>query len=183
MEAENGGTWSLGKGSEVEVWNRKGSVMSRGRADSRWVRDLWRIEREENGFRQFWFSSVVKKVVGNRENTTFWNEPWVEGGLLRERFARLYSLSLDKEVLVADLVGWREGLREWKWRWRRVLFQWEINQLDELTSVVTQSGFKGEGRDSWVWKLDKVGVYSVQSAYKWLRASDSSGTCNIRFSE
>lgn len=30
MEAENGGTWSLGKGSEVEVWNRKGSVMSRG---------------------------------------------------------------------------------------------------------------------------------------------------------
>lgn len=116
---------------------------------------------------------LLKKMWVMGENTTFWNDPWLEGGLLRERFPRLYLLSLDKDGSVDALVGGRDGPLEGSWRWRRLLFQWELDQLKVLMELMSQSGFKGEGGDAWVWKLEKSSLYSVRSAYRWLSASDS----------
>lgn len=114
--------------------------------------------------------------MGDGLNTLFWCEPWLEEGPLQFKFGRLFSLCLDKEGSVGDIVRWRNGEVEWYWRWRRGLFQWESQQLAELQAVVLQAELKGEGVDKWVWMRDNSGSYSVSSAYQWLGLSDISGS-------
>lgn len=100
-----------------------GSLQCEGKAVSGWVRELWRLENEDNGFKQKWFSTTVQKKVGKGMRTAFWKDLWVEDGLLCEKCPRLFSLNLDKQGSVADLMWWRDGMRGFKWRWRRNLFQ------------------------------------------------------------
>lgn len=101
----------------------KGGVLKdNGRWDSGWVRDLQKLELEGNGFKEKWFSEAVKKDVGNGRNTSFWREPWLSVGPLKHKYGRLFLLNLDKEGSVGDLVCWRNGGVEFKWRWRRALF-------------------------------------------------------------
>jgi len=57
---------------------------------------------------------------------------WVGGVSFRDRFSRLFELSLLEGVSVFDmhLLGWEmEGAT---WSWRRRLFAWEKEQVWEL---------------------------------------------------
>lgn len=63
---------------------------------------------------------------------------------------------------------------EFKWRWRRALFQWEELQLVELQGMVLNAGIKGEGNDRWIWLKDSNGSYTARSAYNWLYKSENS---------
>ena len=71
------------------------------------------------------FDTHVKRSVGNGKNIYFWSDVWVGGVSFKERFSRLFELSVDKRVSVFDLchLGWGENGEAWKWRWR--LFAWE----------------------------------------------------------
>lgn len=150
-------------------------VLHGGRLSSGWWRELLKLEGDDSGFKTGWFSNVVKKVVGDGQNTLFWKDPWLEGGPLNVRFRRLFSLSMDKSGMVANLVIWRDGVCEWNWRWRRRLFQWEKDELGVLQSLIQSNGVRGEGGDRWFWEKEHFGSYSVRSAYKWLVQSDLNG--------
>lgn len=145
------------------------------RLQSRWWRDIQNLEKEGCGYQPKWFSDGVKKSVGNENNTLFWIDKWVDGGPLRERFGRLFSLSMDKNGMVSDLIRGGNEVGVFKWRWRRELFQWELEPVGELENIISLAGFKRDGEDKWVWGKDSSGVYSVRSAYKWLRVADFSG--------
>lgn len=43
-------------------------------------------------------------MVGNRCSTLFWHESWVDGMVLKECFSILFSLVVDKNVIVKDMV-------------------------------------------------------------------------------
>lgn len=55
--------------------------------------------------------------------------------------------------------------RVWVWRlfWRRVLFQWEENQLHEFYQVINSRMPVENVTDKIIWKWDKTGVYNVRS--------------------
>jgi hypothetical protein len=76
-----------------------------GRDASTWWRVTCTFRREE------WFSEHVSRVVGNGKLTMSWSDVWVGGVALRERFGRLFDLSLLKEVSMFDMrqLGWGEG--------------------------------------------------------------------------
>lgn len=126
------------------------------------------LENEASGFKRFWFTSGLKKEMGDGSNTFFWFDAWLDGEPLKNRFGRLFSLSMEKEGLVSDFV-----VVDWKWQWRRNLFQWDRDQLDALQSLIIASGIKSDGVDRWVWMLDSSGAYSVRTTYKQLRAHDA----------
>jgi len=101
-------------------------LLEGGRNASSWRRVISTFRREK------WFSGHVSRVVGNGKLAMFWSDVWVGGVAFRERFSRLFDLSLFKEVSVFDMcqLGSGESGEAWKWRWG--LFGWEEEVVGEL---------------------------------------------------
>ena len=70
--------------------------------------------------------------IGNGFKTYFWSDCWVGAVPLRDRFRRLFDLSVYKEKTVVEmcLLGWGEGGDAWGW-WRRLL-AWEEDLMKEI---------------------------------------------------
>jgi len=70
-----------------------------------------------------WFSYHLRREVGDDVGTLFWWDPWLDGGILKDRFSLLFYLSDSKLATVANMfsLGW--GGEAWKWRCR--LMDWE----------------------------------------------------------
>ncbi|KAK2406586.1 hypothetical protein QL285_042301 [Trifolium repens] len=112
-----------------------------------------------------WFSQQVIKKMGNGEQTSFWKDLWIGTVPLCEKFPRLYSISLQKEVSVATLRDSNEA--GWTFVWRRRLFVWETTLLEELTSMLN-SVILSTVADGWGWKLEKEEGFSVKSSYDYV---------------
>lgn len=141
LKTENNALW-------VNVLKEKYSVTGEvvlhgGRLSSGWWSELLKLEGEDSGFKTGWFSSAVRKVVGDGRNTLFWKDPWLEGGPLNLRYQRLFSISMNKSGSVANLITRHDGVCEWNWRWRRRLFQWEKDDLCVLQSLILNDGMGG----------------------------------------
>jgi hypothetical protein len=67
------------------------------RVMSAWWHDIVALRRED------WFSDHVRRFVGNGKHTYFWSDVWVGGVSFRERFNRLFELSVSKWVSVFDM--------------------------------------------------------------------------------
>jgi hypothetical protein len=74
-----------------------GQVRDGDRTASLWWRDIIALRREE------WFSEHVSRVVGNGRMIRFLTDVWVGGLSFRDRFYRLFDLSLNKELSVFDI--------------------------------------------------------------------------------
>lgn len=118
-----------------------------------------------------WFHNNVHQVVGDGKNTFFWMDVWVGGMSLRDRFSRLFDLSLLKEESVFGMhfLGW--GIEGGAWRWRRRLFAWEEELVGDLRLLLHNVSLQVDRVDKWLWRLETSSVYSVRSAYKLLSAS------------
>ncbi|MCI21027.1 hypothetical protein A2U01_0042191 [Trifolium medium] len=68
--------------------------------------------------------------------------------------------------------SWVEGHWLWDLKWRRDFFVWELNLLERLHEILDGSTISTSD-DSWCWKHDPSGYYSVKSAF--LAISRSTG--------
>jgi len=98
-----------------------------------WWKDVMNLEGSEG---VNWFKSEVVRKIGNGMGAYFWKDRWLAGGVLRDLFPRLYAISTQKNIMVAEL--WIGGGMEWNWefRWRRNLFVWESEILQNLTVLL-----------------------------------------------
>jgi hypothetical protein len=111
-----------------------------------------------------WFSANVTKKVGNGAQTSFWRDKWIGDSPLKERFPRLFSISNQKEAMVAELWIPESDEASWRFIWRRRLFVWEENVFEELKLILNEARIS-EGDDVWCWKPDKDLVFTVKSTY------------------
>jgi hypothetical protein len=102
-------------------------------------------------------------VIRNGLSTHFWHDPWCGNLLLRARFGRLFRLSLQQGGRVGELGSWEGSVWVWDLRWRRPLFVWETELLNQLLLMVT-SPSRVDREDKWTWTLSPDGRYSVKSA-------------------
>jgi hypothetical protein len=111
-----------------------------------------------------WFANSVRKKIGNGSSTRFWSDIWVGSQPLKDVFPRLFSVSVAKDLLVAEARVWVDGLWCWKVDWRRALFDWELelyqNLLEAIGGVVLS-----EVDDRWTWAEEGDGSFSVKSCY------------------
>ena len=53
-----------------------------------WWEKVWGVEKEQRRGCVNWFKESLEKVVRKGRNTRFWLDPWVNGGVIKEWFAR-----------------------------------------------------------------------------------------------
>nr|XP_025674245.1 uncharacterized protein LOC112774318 [Arachis hypogaea] len=78
-------------------------------------------------------------------------------------FPRLFSVSTLKGSVIGDCGFW-DGV-EWIWsfQWRRQLFQWELELLNQLHQILLTVKLTTEREDRVIWKFDRTGVFSTKS--------------------
>jgi hypothetical protein len=127
---------------------------------SSWWKDICSIGMNQN---HDWFSQQVVKVMGNGEHTRFWEDRWVGDATLSELFPRLFSISMQKEVSVARMRN-QNSVGSWDLIWRRRLFEWENNLLQDLL-ILINSRLVSNAVDRWGWKPEKGEDFTVKSTY------------------
>jgi hypothetical protein len=110
---------------------------------SSWWRDICFIG---SNLDQNWFSHGVTKKLGNGRLTRFWCDKWVGVLPFCDHFPRVFFISIQKEAMVADV--WCQNFVPDGWRltWRRRLFEWEKNLLNELMELNNPVLLLGEER-------------------------------------
>jgi len=85
------------------------------------------------------FVNNLSIQVGDGMKTKFWQHPWLQTIILKERFPMLYNVSSQKRAFVADM-GWFEGT-QWRWTlsWSMQLTKTEQQQLVLLQTELSQS--------------------------------------------
>lgn len=63
---------------------------------------------------------------------------------------------------------WVEGVWEWKWVWRRELFERERSSLSELLNLINRYKLRENTANCWKWNLSSDGIYSTKIAYEYL---------------
>nr|XP_029148271.1 uncharacterized protein LOC112742312 [Arachis hypogaea] len=101
--------------------------------------------------------------IGDGRGTRFWEDVWLRGGSLKDLFPRLFSVSNQRGSVIGDCGFW-DGI-EWRWnfQWRRQLFQWELDLLNQLHETLRLVNLVYDKEDKVVWKFDKHGVFSTNS--------------------
>jgi hypothetical protein len=121
---------------------------------------------------------VIVRRLGNGMLTSFWKDVWLGDSHLGVKFPRLFSLSVNKEVSVGELLEVEEGRRGWRWAWRRSLFQWEIDKVTHLERLLENVSLSNVG-DGWTSALNPEEGFSVKSAFDSLRELDENTSLSI----
>jgi hypothetical protein len=118
---------------------------------SLWWKDIGDIELcVEN---RNWLEEVFVRKIGNGISTRFWKDCWIGDSPFCFKFPRLFSLSVQKEAFVSEVL---EGRCRWSLLWRRELYLWEdewathllgplenmvlTHDVDEVEEIVTRKG-------------------------------------------
>jgi len=119
-----------------------------------------------------WFDSHVVRRVGDGAETLFWYDRWLGEGPLCERYRRLFELTENKTMSVADLFSVESERWGDLWRWRRRLWQWEEEMLAECRTLLLDVSLFPNVSDRWVWLPDPSGGYTVRGSYDLLTAQE-----------
>jgi hypothetical protein len=60
-----------------------------------------------------WLKEVTERKIGNGMLTRFWRDVWIGDSPLCIKFPRLFSLSLQKDVCVGELLKVEDDRRWW----------------------------------------------------------------------
>ena len=141
-----------------------------GRLTSVWWRNLVSISEGVGLGVGNWFDDNLQCCVSNRVSTLFWWDPWLEGDVVIHRFGRLYDLSENKMVTVADMsnLGW--SVHGDGGKWQRHLLAWE--EVVARSSLFTNIVLQDDVEDKWHWNLHSSQNYTVNNAYHLLSADN-----------
>jgi len=108
--------------------------------------------------------------VGCGDKFKFWEDNWMGGvGKLIEKYLRLYTISSQQNQFIHHMGAFKESGWEWEFRWRRPLFDNELDMAISFLKDVESYRIQLQHTDQWVWLTDSNGQYSVRSAYNVMR--------------
>jgi len=116
----------------------------------------------------WWFKKEVGWKLGKGDKARFWVDVWTGNANLKTLFPRLFSLSLNKGQKVGEVGVWEESVWQWKLRWRRDRFEWEVPFETELGMLISRATVTKDEHDKQVWRGDGSGSFTVKSAYECL---------------
>ncbi|XP_057779689.1 uncharacterized protein LOC130998274 [Salvia miltiorrhiza] len=118
-----------------------------------------------------WFWNNIKRKIGNGRTTKFWEHGWTGTRPLKLEFPRLFQLTENKEATISEFGKWENGGWIWELKWRRDLFQREIEASNELLSSISSVSLVAGNEDGWCWRATKNETFSTKSAYELIKAT------------
>lgn len=97
----------------------------------------------------------------------FWEHSWLEQTMPRSRFPRIFRLCQSQEGSVADFGKEEEGHMSWNLHLRRNPPDFEIQELAELLTTLSQVNLVS-GLDKLQWNSDSKGRFTVKNWYNTL---------------
>lgn len=101
--------------------------------------------------------------VGEGRRTKFWKGKWIADASLKRKFPRLYLISLQRDEAVANMEFWGESHWQWNLTWRRYLFQWEMQLLEDLLKTLQDSNLSNNISDKVRWTHNSKGCFTFKS--------------------
>ncbi|GJV82850.1 hypothetical protein Tco_1522748 [Tanacetum coccineum] len=150
---------------KAKNWRLVGKWWWRARVEHRamWVSVIKSIYGQDGVMVGVGFSSSFTRKVGDGSCVSFWDDIWVGGVRLRDRFPRLYHLDRSKEVKVAGQGIWGDNGWTWVWDWAREPQGRVVEELIGLEDLVSHVNLTGNGKDAWRWDLDEDRCFSVRA--------------------
>ena len=105
----------------------------------------------------------LRKKVGSGSSTKFWLDNWLDVGVLKEKFPKLFSKSTQQDCHVADMEHLSQDAWHWNFSWRRHLFVWEEQLLHEMLQIINQYNFMEGLDDTTIWRYDASGEFTCKS--------------------
>ncbi|PWA24230.1 hypothetical protein CTI12_AA628780 [Artemisia annua] len=101
--------------------------------------------------------------VGRGNKPRFWEDHWVEGYILKVSFLRMFALAIHKSGLVCNFGFWED--RQWNWdvKFRRRLFDWNMDQFEAFSSLLNSMMLVASNDDKVIWSFDSLGKFSPKS--------------------
>ncbi|XP_024630832.1 uncharacterized protein [Medicago truncatula] len=132
-----------------------------------WWSEVSRLRVRDGDGGSGWFEDQVRRVDDGAD-TSFWSDRWLGEVPLCVRLSRLFELTENKTMYVADLLSVDSERWGEVWRWRRRLWQWEEGLLEECRALLLDVSLNPNVVDSWVWLPDPSSGYIVRGAYSLL---------------
>ncbi|GJR07378.1 hypothetical protein Tco_0530362 [Tanacetum coccineum] len=104
--------------------------------------------------------SFMKKDLGNGLSTMFWEEVWLEGCKLKDRFPRAYALDTCRLITVGHKLSHLSLTESFRRIPRDGIEKTQVDNLKALLLTVSLN----DSQDKWNWDKSKSGIYSVASA-------------------
>ncbi|KAL5181085.1 putative ribonuclease H protein [Glycine soja] len=122
--------------------------------------------------------------LGGGQKFRFWEDPWTADEVpLMVKFPRLYQISRQQNQLINQVGSVTNQGWEWKFNWRRSLFDSEVEMADTFMGEIPQQLLEFHKEDTWIWKFDSSGYYSTSSGYKLIWGEIMGAHQNSEFSE
>ncbi|KAG5570630.1 hypothetical protein H5410_060396 [Solanum commersonii] len=109
-----------------------------------------------------WGNSRIE--IRNGRRILFWNDAWVGQYPLKQLYPVIYNLNQQKEAAVADV---RDN-QGWTLSFRRMLNDWEIDNLTDFYNSLVQANNLNTNEDRLRWLGAKNWKFTVKSVYRHL---------------
>nr|GEX36674.1 RNA-directed DNA polymerase, eukaryota, reverse transcriptase zinc-binding domain protein [Tanacetum cinerariifolium] len=105
---------------------------------------------------------LIRLKLGNGDSSSFWEDKWYAGGVIKELFPRLYALELHKHAIVRMKFMAPSLDNSFRRRVRSGAEESQFNSLLEIMHVINLVPCA----DRYFWSLESEGDYSVASIRK-----------------
>ncbi|MCI26266.1 hypothetical protein A2U01_0047461, partial [Trifolium medium] len=73
---------------------------------------------------------------GDGSKIRFWLDNWLLDEALKDIYPRLFMVSAQKEEVISAMGFLEENSWHWNLVWRRQLFQWEYDQVEDMLNLL-----------------------------------------------
>lgn len=101
--------------------------------------------------------------AGNGDSILFWHDKWCEGGTLKAQFPCLFSISSQQDCFIKQMGYWHGGSWKWILSWRRLLYDWELEDFLRLENIIDRITPSLGAPDDICWRDSNIRDYPFRT--------------------